>query len=109
MSRRPKTYSRPGYRSQEVKRRELDRAAANDVAEALVHDHAIEWPNGEGFTPCTALYRETMDERDAIHDLNDPREPLDSLSPEDLQRWNVLDDRLLGLQADGHVGQSERI
>lgn len=32
MSRRPKTYSRPGYRSQEGKRREIDRILDRDTS-----------------------------------------------------------------------------
>ena len=72
------------------------------------HTDSLEWPNGEGFTPCTPEYRATMEERDAILDpfgsIN-----LDDLSPEDYQRWNVLDNELMGMQLDGHLGQSERI
>ncbi len=66
---------------------------------------AIEWPNGEGFTPCTREYAALMDERDAI--LPDYLN-LDDLSPEDYQSWNVLDQKLLSMQADGHLGKGER-
>jgi hypothetical protein len=42
MAVRPKTYDRPGYRSREMQRREIDRNHAADVAEAVkeeTHDH----------------------------------------------------------------------
>ena len=69
------------------------------------HDDAIEWPNGEGFTPCSREYAELMDKRDA---LKPDWVNLDDLSPEDYQEWNVLDNRMLELQASGHLGKSVR-
>lgn len=72
----------------------------------LVHNDVIDWPNGQGFTPCTEAYRQTMDERDAICA---PGNSIETLSPEDYQRWNVLDSKLADMHMNGHVGQSERI
>lgn len=68
-------------------------------------DDVIEFPNGEGFTPCTKDYARIVDEMDAIKPdyVN-----LDDLSPEDYERWNRLDSELSQLQMEGHLGQSVR-
>jgi hypothetical protein len=47
MPNRPKTYDRPGYREQSMKRREIDRAHAGDVAEALTERrYRVGWETG---------------------------------------------------------------
>jgi hypothetical protein len=79
---------------------------------------AIEWPNGEGFTPCTPEYAAIIDEMDAILPrdimiggilLTSERKNLDDLSPEDYQRWNVLEDKRAEMQMSGlHLGKSVR-
>lgn len=70
---------------------------------------AIEWPNGKGFTPCSREYAKLMDARNAVYDANvDEDRSLSDLSPEDYEIWNVLDNKLLNLQANGHLGKSVR-
>jgi inactivated superfamily I helicase len=71
----------------------------------MTHDDAIEWPNGEGFTPCTREYAELIDKRDALKPdwIN-----LDDLSPADYQEWCTLDAQLNQLQCAGHLGKSVR-
>ena len=67
---------------------------------------ALEWPNGEGFTPCTPEYAAIVDAMEAIkpNDMN-----LDDLSPEDYQEWNVLEYKRLEMQMSGlHLGKSIR-
>jgi hypothetical protein len=67
---------------------------------------ALEWPNGEGYTPCTPEYAAICDEMEAIKP-NDSN--LDDLSPEDYNRWNMLDDKRAGMQMSGdHLGKSIR-
>lgn len=74
------------------------------------HTDAIDWPNGEGYTPCTPEYASLMAERDRIYDANydRPDRTLEDLSPEDYQRWHVLNDRLHTMQADGALGKPVR-
>jgi hypothetical protein len=71
----------------------------------MTHDDAIEWPNGEGFTPCTRAYAAICDEMDAIKpdDVN-----MDDLSPEDYQRFNELLNQRDQMMLDGHLGKSVR-
>lgn len=67
---------------------------------------AIEWPNGEGYTPCTPEYAEICDRMEAIKpdDVN-----LDDLSSADYQEWNTLDDERAQMQMSGeHLGKSVR-
>ncbi len=67
---------------------------------------ALEFPNGEGYTPCTPEYAEIVDAMEALkpNDMN-----LDDLSPEDYQEWNVLEDRRADMQMSGlHLGKSVR-
>lgn len=71
----------------------------------LIHDDAIEWPNGEGYTPCTREYAEMYDRMDAIKP-DDVR--MDELSPEDYEAWNALDHQRCQMQIDGHLGKSIR-
>lgn len=72
----------------------------------LLHNDSLEWPNGLGFTPCTEEYRRVMEERDAICA---PGVSIETLSLEDYQQWNVLDDKLANLQLAGHLLPGERI
>lgn len=76
------------------------------MARATERDHtdAIDWPNGEGYTPRTPEYRALMDERDAIYDANWDRGSLNDLSPEDYEHWHQIDAKLYELQNDGHLG-----
>ena len=67
--------------------------------------HQIDWPNGQGHTPCSAQYMAAMEERDAIGETSPT---LDGLSPENYQRWNELDSEMLQMQVNGHVGKSVR-
>jgi hypothetical protein len=67
---------------------------------------SLEWPNGEGYTPCSAEYAAIMDAMEAIkpNDVN-----LDDLSPADYQEWNVLEDKRAALQMSGkHLGKAIR-
>lgn len=62
----------------------------------------IEFPNGEGYTPCT---REITDRLDAIKPAD---VTMNDLSPEDYNEWNALEDRRANLQMSGHLGKSVR-
>lgn len=79
------------------------------MTDILVHDDSLEWPNGEGFTPCTSEYRRLFDEQMAIWDPNTSDLNLDDLSPEDYNRWCQLDNDLGILQLRGHLLPGERI
>jgi hypothetical protein len=71
----------------------------------IAHDDAIEFPNGEGFTPCSREYAQVCDELEALKPdyIN-----LDELSPEDYELWNKLDDMRASLMLAGHLGKSIR-
>lgn len=76
---------------------------------AIIHDAVLDWPNGLGYTPVTREYADLTHAKNAIHvPNNDYGKSLDDLSPEDYQRYNVIDNQLLTLQANGHCGKSER-
>lgn len=67
---------------------------------------AIEFPNGEGYTPCTPEYHKIVDDMEAI---KPDHVNLDDLSPEDYNLWNTLDDRRSEMLASGdHLGKSIR-
>lgn len=70
-------------------------------------DHRIYFPNGKGYTPCSALYEQLRHELYAICDPNDG-ESIHDLSPDDYQRWSELDNELANLRLHGHVGTSVR-
>lgn len=74
----------------------------------MIHDDVIEWPNGEGFTPCTREYADKMMARDAIFDANIDEGSTEDLCPEDYERWHQLDSELCQMQMAGHLGKSER-
>jgi hypothetical protein len=67
------------------------------------HSSSIDWPNGMGYTPCSAEYAAAYDAAEAIkpNHIN-----MDDLSQEDYQAWNVLQDKLATMQRDGHLGKS---
>lgn len=71
----------------------------------MEHSDAIEWPNGEGFTPCTHEYAEICDRMDAIKPdyLN-----LDDLSPADYNEFCTLSNLRDEMMMSGHVGKSHR-
>lgn len=74
----------------------------------ITHDDVIEWPNGEGFTYCSREYADTMAAKDAIFDPNHDEGTSEDLSPEDYNRFHELDNKLMSMQADGHIGESVR-
>lgn len=67
-------------------------------------DHHIEFPNGKGYTPCTKEYYDLYTEKMAIYDPANGN--YDDLSPEDAQRWSEMDNKIMGMTVDGHVGKS---
>jgi hypothetical protein len=72
-------------------------------------DSSIEWPNGEGYTPCTKAYANKMAEKDAIFDPNYDRGSIEDLDPEAYERYCRLDNELMTMQASGeHLGKSVR-
>lgn len=79
-----------------------------DTTSRLRLDDALDWPNGEGFTPCTREYADKMAAREAIYDANHDEGSTEDLSPEDYQRWHELDSELCQMQMAGHIGKSER-
>jgi len=72
----------------------------------ITHDSSIEWPNGEGWTPCSKEYAAVNDEIDDLNDFG--RIGMDDMSPDDYEKYNRLDDKRNGLLLAGHVGKSER-
>lgn len=74
------------------------------------HVDCIDWPNGLGFTPCSAKYREVFYQQRAIFDPQTYGDgsSLEDLSPADYNRYCHLENELLNLQAHGHVGKGER-
>lgn len=73
----------------------------------LKHLDVIEWPNGLGCTPCTLEYRATKDKRDNICNPNEG-DSIHDLPPELYQEYSVLDNELMTMQSNGHLGKSER-
>lgn len=71
----------------------------------LVHDDVLEFPNGEGYTPCTREYADLRDKMDVIKP-DDVR--LDDLSSEDYEEYCQLDNRAAEMLAAGHLGKSVR-
>jgi hypothetical protein len=72
----------------------------------IKHDSHIEWPNGEGFTPCSREYAEVNDKIDDLNDFG--RLGMDDLSPEKYEKYNRLLNRQGELQLAGHLGKSVR-
>lgn len=68
---------------------------------------SIEWPNGEGYTPCTPEYAAVQD---AIDDLNDfGAINMNDMTPENYERYNQLLSEADTMQASGqHLGKSVR-
>lgn len=71
----------------------------------IKHDCILDWPNGEGETPCSTEYLMTLTQRDLIYEPGS-KGSLEDLSPEDYQKWNELDDKLNNLHLNGHIGKS---
>lgn len=81
----------------------LHESPYNQAPPAVLTD-AIYWPNGRGETLCSAAYKAALDEQERIKPEG---ASFDNLTPEDYQRWNVLDCELLTMQASGqHLGPS---
>lgn len=73
------------------------------------HTAKIEFPNGLGFTPCTQEYLDTKTARDNICDPNySENDRVSDLPAELYQEWSVLDNKLMNMQCDGHLGKSVR-
>lgn len=66
----------------------------------------IEWPNGEGATPCTKEYAALTDEIDALSDFGRVR--MDDMGPDDYEAYNRLLSARTALQIRGHLGKSYR-
>lgn len=66
----------------------------------------IEWPNGQGFTPCTQAAHDVAVALDRLTDGG--RVSMHDMSPADYERFNRLSDEQAHLQADGHYGKSVR-
>lgn len=73
---------------------------------ALVYDHELEWPNGEGLTTCTKEYYDLHHEAKAIHDPSEGN--MNDLSSEDYERYNEIADKIANLMVQGHIGRSYR-
>lgn len=67
--------------------------------------HSIEFPNGKGFTPCTKEYYDLYHEKKELHDPASG-ESLDDLPPADYQRWCVMDNKIMLMLLEGHLGKS---
>lgn len=76
---------------------------------SIEHNAVLYWDNGEGETPCSQEYLELFNQKNAIYSPGRDYEMcLDDLDIDDYEAWNRLDDKLLGMQADGHIGKSIR-
>lgn len=67
---------------------------------------SIDWPNGEGFTPCTIEARNVQDEIDNLSDFG--ATSMDDMTPVNYQRFNELLNKQGELQNSGHYGKSVR-
>lgn len=70
-----------------------------------LYTRSIEFPNGKGYTPCTQEYYDLYHEKKALHDPASG-ESLDDLPPADYQRWCEMDQKVMLMSVDGHVGKS---
>ena len=66
----------------------------------------LPFPNGKGYTPCTKEYFDLYHAKMALHNPADGS--LDALSPEDYQRWCEMDQQIMQMALDGHIGTSVR-
>lgn len=87
--------------------------AIKAITWAPEHPHVcrIEFPNGMGYTPCSQAYRDKYDALQAIlsnNDIAEHRLSMDSLTPENYDKYNHLQNDLANLQCDGHTGKSVR-
>lgn len=72
----------------------------------IEHNDQIDWPNGQGYTPCSEEYANKLFEKNLIHKVGEGS--LDDLSPADYQRYCELDNELGNMQLNGHLGKSVR-
>jgi hypothetical protein len=70
-----------------------------------LHDDQIEWPNGQGWTPCTKAYRRVWDERELVRCRADSFEDLD---PPDYDHVCRLNDLMANMMEAGHLGKGEK-
>lgn len=73
---------------------------------AIQHTTQLDWPNGKGYTPCTAEYKE---KHDRVFELNtkahtDP----DGLTDEEYNEVRSLENDMGSMQLNGHLGKSVR-
>lgn len=71
------------------------------------HTARLHFPNGEGYTPCSQFYLDTVSAQQALYTPGEDSN-LDALTPAEYQLWNMLGDRLDALRAAGHVGRARR-
>lgn len=75
------------------------------MPEKLKFTHEIPYPNGQGYTPCTAAYYAKKGEYAA---LRGKCEHLNQFTPDDYQRLGELDNELAQMQLNGHLGKGVR-
>jgi hypothetical protein len=73
----------------------------------MEYTHRIEFPNGKGYTPCSQLYAQLVDERDGLRAMYEAL-PLDQWHRDDYERFSELENKLGVLQLNGHVGAAVR-
>ncbi len=71
------------------------------------HTARLPFPNGEGYTPCSQSYLDTVGAQQALYTPGEGSN-LDALTPAEYQLWNMLDARLDALRSSGHVGRARR-
>lgn len=80
----------------------------------MAHTDQIEWPNGAGYTPCTPEYADAVSlERTLMAELRNMEQQYEAgRRPADYarlyERAHRAADRVLKLQAAGHLGQGRR-
>jgi hypothetical protein len=74
---------------------------------AIEHDTSIPWPNGEGETPCSSLYAQTVDELSEAEDKAREAEDIEDWAAYNVHAHEVqrLRMALHDLQEGGHLGQ----
>lgn len=68
----------------------------------------IEWPNGMGYTECTAEYAEAIDSRDIALSEFKGLEPKDPAYAAAYEAWQRAEWRVDRLHASGHMGKPHR-
>lgn len=69
------------------------------------HTAHLDFPNGLGYTPCTAEYRRIALE---VRDLNAKAHSDAGLTDEEYNRVNELENKLGVLSLEGHMGRPVR-